>query len=223
MTFCQWIGSICSLEWRHRRVLNCHCLFICLMLNWQSSLHDGTRQQQVVDYDFNEALICFHLLRLLLLLTEIRGWGRYEGWREGKKVVGVGGSISSLGESQGLNDCRGADVCCSHIKQQLVRRNKLQGYWFTIHLLPSLLLPTFVHACVYVGIIYYTVLRFCGVFWWFFCMCVYMFHEQCVYTWKHTTLPISLSLSLSSCVYVCVCVCAFSKYTQWLPCAQLLI
>lgn len=68
-----------------------------------------------------------------------------DGERE-TKVVGVGGSISSL-ESEGLNDCRGADVCCSHIKQQLVCRNKLQGYWFTIHLFPSLLLPTFVCVC----------------------------------------------------------------------------
>ncbi len=51
-----------------------------------SSLRNRTGQQQVVDYDFNEALICFHHLRLLLLFAkrERKVW-RMEGEKEDKK------------------------------------------------------------------------------------------------------------------------------------------
>lgn len=202
---------IYSREWSHRRVLNCHCLFFRLMLYWQSSLHDGTRQQQVVDCDFNEALICFHHLRLWLLLTENRGWGRYEGWREGNKSGGGGGSISSLGESEGWNDCRGADVCCSNIKQQLVCRNKLQGYWFTIHLLPfASSTHICVCVCVYAGIICYTVFVSVYVlvsfFWWFFA-CVWTCFMNSVCTLGNTPFFPSLCLSHSPPVCMCVSLC----------------
>lgn len=133
-----------------------------------------------------------------------------------RKVVGVGGSISSLGESEGLNDCGGADVCSSHIKQQLVCRNKLQGYWFTIHLLPSLLLPTFVrvYVRVYAGIIYYTVLVSVYVFVSFFggsCAFVCTFRiVNSVCTLGNTPLsPVSLILPLCVCVCLCVRTWAF--------------
>lgn len=71
--------------------------------------------------------------RGVVVVGEVGGCG---GGGEGLGAVGGGYLSPSLAASEGLNDCRGADVCCSHIKQQLVCRNKLQGYWFTLHLPP---------------------------------------------------------------------------------------
>lgn len=188
-----------------------------------------------MDYDFNEALICFHHLRLSAVVRLETGEGTRDGERGHEKQCNIWEQrekkrdtcISfSLAGSGGLNDCRGADVCCSHIKQQLVCRNKLQGYWFTLHLLPSflLLLPPiwFVCECAEIRCV-------CMRLW----MCVYLiryvgfFCVPCAFLCVCGR-TVGMHLEMPLCVCVCLCVHAtmytfFSKYTQWLPCARLLI
>lgn len=111
---------------------------------------------------------------------------------------------SSQAGCGGLNNCHGADVCCSHIKQQLVYRNKLQGYWFTLHLLPTrLLLPSFgvCHGvCAYAEIMQYISVLCCVL-------------QGCIFI-SACVLFLGVSCALCMCRFgnACVCECACAEY-----------
>lgn len=131
----------------------------------------------------------------------------YGGWR------GRGGACisSSRTGSGGLNDCQGADVCCSHIKQQLVCKNKLQGYWFTLQLLSSLLLLSpfvcvclclcrnnILYMCVSLSVIVNMYLNlFCN----FLVSCVFFVRMIFVVN------SVCVCIHTSHCVYLCLSLC----------------
>lgn len=116
----------------------------------------------------------------------------------------------------------GLTSACTHIKQQLVCRNKLQGYWFTLHLRPPA--PASTHICsVCERVCTHTprnnTLTVCMNLWIFHCCQYYFCHLAGIFFLPPLFSCFSFLVAFFCCLCVCMSVWAiFQTHTQCLMC-----
>lgn len=122
----------------------------------------------------------------------------------------------------------GLTSACTHIKQQLVCRNKLQGYWFTLHLRPPAPASTYICSVCERVCTHTPRNNTLAV-----CMNLWIFHERsgfycCQYYFCHLAgffppPPLFSCFSFLVAFFCCLCVCMsvwaiFQTHTQCLMC-----